>query len=73
MMNTFMVIVKIAPSYMQVRDSLLENRSVLLVHFKKAFPALSLYLDTHLTEELLTGYCFVLKVTTVFPIPTQVK
>ena len=37
------------------------------VHFKKALP---LYLGTHLKEEL-TDYCFVLKVTRVFPIPTQ--
>ena len=43
---------------------------MLLVHFKKAF--LSLCLGTHLKEEL-TDYCFVLKVTTVFPIPTQAK
>ena len=43
---------------------------MLLVHFKKA--SLSRYLGTHLKEEI-TDYCFVLKVTTVFPIPTQAK
>ena len=80
MMNTF-IIVNIAPI---CRSESLENKSMLLVHFKKAyFPALSLYLGTHLAEELyvgthlaeelLTDYCFVLKVTTVFPIPTQAK
>ena len=40
----------------------------MLVHFKKAF--LSLHLGTHLKEELI-AYCFVLKATMVFPIPTQ--
>ena len=34
-------------------------------------PSLSL-LGTHLKEEL-THYCFILKVTRVFPIPTQAK
>ena len=52
-MNTF-IIVKIAPSL----ENSLENKSMLLVHFKKDL--LSLYLGTHLTEELLTDYCFVL-------------
>ena len=55
---------------MQVKDSL-EDKSVLLVHFKKAFP-LMFYLGTHLKEEL-ADYCCVLKVTRVFPIPTQPK
>ena len=40
----------------------------MLVHFKKAFPLTSL--GTHLKEER-TVYCFVLKATTVFTIPTQ--
>ena len=44
---------------------------MLPVHLKKAFP--SLYLGTHLTEELLTDYRFVLKVTPVFYILTQAK
>ena len=43
---------------------------MLLVHFKKAFP-LTL-LGTHLKEEL-TDYCLILKVASVFPIPTQAK
>ena len=55
---------------MQIRDSL-EDKSILLVHFKKALP-LTFYLGTHLKEEL-AHYCFALKVTRVFPIPTQVK
>ena len=66
MLNTF-IIVNITP--MQVRDSL-EDKSMLLVHFKKA--SLSLYLGTPFKEEL-TDYCFILKVTRVFPIPTQAK
>ena len=56
---------------MQVRDSL-EDKSKLLVHFKKKRPSLSLYLGTHLKEEL-TDYCFVLKFARVFPIPTQAE
>ena len=55
---------------MQVRDSL-EDKYMLLVHFKKAF--LFTLLGTPLKEELLIDYCFVLKVSTVFPIPTQAK
>ena len=55
---------------MQVTDCL-QNKSMLLLHLKKAFP-LTL-LGTRLTEELLTDYCFVFQVTTVFPIPTQAK
>ena len=42
----------------------------MLFHFKKAFPLTSL--GTHLKEEL-TAYCFVLKATKVFPIPTQAE
>ena len=44
---------------------------MLLVHFKKAFP-LTL-LGHSFDSELLTEYCFALKVTTVFPISTQAK
>ena len=44
---------------------------MLLVHFKKALP-LTFYSGTHLKEEL-ADYCFALKVTRIFPIPTQVK
>ena len=54
---------------MQVRDSL-ENKSMLLAHFKKAFP---LTLLGHSLKVELTDYCFILKVTRVFPIPTQAK
>ena len=54
---------------MQLRDSL-EDKSMLLVHFKKAFP---LTLLRRSFKEELTDYCFVLKATTVFPIPTQAK
>ena len=68
MMKTYMI-VKVIP-YMQVRGSS-EDKSMFLVHFKKAF-TLSLYLGTHLKEELI-DYCFVLKVTTVFSVPTQAK
>ena len=68
MMNTF-IIVNITPICRQVRDSL-EDKSMLLVHFKKV--SLSLYLGTHLKVEL-TDYCFILKVTRVFRIPTQAK
>ena len=42
----------------------------MLFHFKKAFPFTSL--GIHLKEEL-TAYCFVLKATRVFPIPTQAE
>ena len=55
---------------MQVGDSL-KNRSMVLVHFTKAFP-LTL-LGTHMKEELLTDYCFILKVTPVFPYPALAK
>ena len=65
MMNSF-IIVNITPN-MQVGDSL-EDKSMLLVISKR--PSLSLYLGTHLTEQL-TDYCFILKVTSVFPTPTQ--
>ena len=41
---------------------------MLLVISKR--PSLSLYLGTHLKEQL-TDYCFILKVTSVFPTPTQ--
>ena len=54
---------------MQVRDSL-EDKSMLLVHFKKAFP---LTLLGHSLKVELTDYCFILKVTRVFLIPTQAK
>ena len=54
---------------MQVRDSL-EDKSMLLVHFKKAFP---LTLLGHSLKVELTDYSFILKVTKVFPIPTQAK
>ena len=52
---------------MQVRDSL-EDKSMLLVTSERL--SLSLYLGTDLKEEL-TDYCFNLKVTRVFSIPTQ--
>ena len=48
---------------MQVRDSL-EDKSMLLVHFKKAF---SLTLSGTSFKEELTDYCFISKVTRVFP------
>ena len=54
---------------MQVRDSL-EEKSMLLVLFKKTFP-LTL-LGTPFKEEL-TDYCFTLKVSRVSLIPTQAK
>ena len=54
---------------MQVRDSL-EDKSMLLIHLKKAFP---LTLHGHSFERGLTDYRFILKVTWVFPIPTQAK
>ena len=54
---------------MQVRDSL-ENKSMLLVTSKR--PSLSLYLGTHLKEELTDSY-FILKLTSVFSIITQAK
>ena len=53
MMKTF-IIAKIAPSL----ENSLEDTSMLLAHFKKDLPLL--YLGTHLTDELLTDYCFVL-------------
>ena len=43
---------------------------MLLVHFKKA--SLSFYAGIYLKEQP-TDYCFILKVTMVFPIPTQAK
>ena len=70
MMNIF-IAVNITPIAMQVRDSL-ENKSMLLVHFKKAFPLTLLGCSYHLKEEL-ADYCCFLKVTRVFPIPTQAK
>ena len=42
----------------------------MLFYFKKAFCLTSL--GTHLKEEL-TAYCFILKATRVFPIPTQAE
>ena len=54
---------------MQVRDNL-EDKSMLLVHFKKTFP---LTLLGHYLKVELTDYCFILKVTRVFHIPTQAK
>ena len=69
MMNIF-ITVNITPIAMQVRDSL-ENKSMLLVHFKKAF-SLTLLGRSYLKEEL-ADYCCFLKVTRVFPIPTQAK
>ena len=53
---------------MQVSDSL-ENKSMLLVYFKIAFP---LTLLGH-SFERRADYCFALKVTTVFPISTLAK
>ena len=61
MMNTFIIVVNITS---------FEDKSMLLVHFEKAFP-LTL-LGTHLKAEL-TYYCFILKVTRVFHIPTKAK
>ena len=55
MMNTF-IIVKIAPSL----ENSLENKFMLLRLSTSKRTSLSLYLGTHLTEELLTDYCFVL-------------
>ena len=43
---------------------------MLLVHFKKAF---ALTLLGHSLKVELTDYCFILKVTRVFPISTQAK
>ena len=43
---------------------------MLLVHFKKAFP---LTLLGHSLKVELTDYRFILKVTRVFPIPTQAR
>ena len=43
---------------------------MLLVHFKKAFPFTLL---GHSLKVELTDYCFILKVTRVFPIPTQAR
>ena len=49
----------------------LENKSMLLVHFKKAFP---LTLLRHsFKRRAATDYCFVLIVTKVCPIPTLAK
>ena len=42
----------------------------MLIHFKKAFPLTSL---RHSFKKDLTAYCFVLKATRAFPIPTQAE
>ena len=65
MLNSFKI-VNINPYAI---DSL-EDKSMLVL-FKKAFPLTSLGLS-HLKEELTT-YCFVLKATKVFPIPTKAE
>ena len=56
MMNTF-IIVNITPIAMYVRDSL-ENKSVLLVLFEKAFRLTLLGHSYHLKEELADYCCF---------------
>ena len=61
MMNTCIVIVNVIS---------LEDKSMLLVHFKKAFP---LTLLGYSLKEELTDYCFILKVARVLPVPTQAK
>ena len=57
-------------TFIIVNITSLEDKSMLLVPSKR--PSLSLYWGTHLKEEL-TDYCLILKVTRIFPIPTQVK
>ena len=57
-------------AFIIVNITSLEDKSMLLVPSKR--PSLSLYWGTHLKEQL-TDYCLILKVTRIFPIPTQVK
>ena len=66
MMNT-LITVNIT---LYVGKRCLEEKSMLLAHFKKAFP---LTLLGHSLKVELTDYCFILKVTSVFPTPTQAK
>ena len=70
MMNTF-IIVNITPIAMYVRDSL-ENKSVLLVLFEKAFRLILLRTHIIWKKSLLITVVF-LKVIRLFPIFTQAK
>ena len=67
MMNTF-IIVNITPT---CRKEIVQRINLCFLSTSKR-PSFSLYLGTHFKEEV-TDYCFIFKVTRVFPIPTQAK